>query len=347
MFSLLLLELCKLLENPEWSETDSNRVGLYLSATIDTLRSAAPHLGRLAGPGCQLLLAILPAVTERSRNSTVPTTWAKADENQPLALLLEGLGHCAAPVAHPAAAEGDAESAALQRIHALCGVHSGETWQGAVSVLSQHFSNAYQFLAQLSTATAPATTATDSSSAAPADLASAQYATTLGQLHALLASAKALSLIYTQLASVGGVPRISAAEVSAQFTLVPAVDRLLRNVMPTLSKRLQLVAVAAERAVAAAPSTVSAIPMAPAPPESRISTAAHALYRPPSQRGTSSTPPPPALFSTPTTPVASPYVSCMAALKTRLSAQVLTLLGTLAALSPGKQLLSLHSHTYI
>ena len=346
MFSLLLLELCKLLENPEWSETDSNMVGLYLSATIDTLRSAAPHLGRLTGPGCQLLLALLPAVTERAHNSTVPTTWAKADENQPLALLLEGLGYCAAPVAHPAAAEGDAESAALQRIHALCGVHSEETWQGAVSVLSQHFSNAYQFLAQLPTATAPATTATDSSSAAPADLASAQYATTLGQLHALLASAKALSLIYTQLASVGGVPRISAAEVGAQFTLVPAVDRLLRNVMPTLSKRLQLVAVAAERAVAAPPSPVPAIPMAPAP-ESRISTAARALYRPPSQRGTSSTPPPPALLSAPTAPVASPYVSCMAALKTRLSAQVLTLLGTLAALSPGKQLLSLHSHTYI
>lgn len=200
------------------------------------------------------------------------------------------------------------------------------------------------------------------------------YAETERQLRILLASLRALAYLFEHcqgsashsggasatITATKSVVKLNASEISAYFGLVPLIDRMLRNVMPTLGRRLQLVADTEERETddTTVDTTSTALPTPPTAAAGSVEAATapkKALvgktdaYRPPAQRSTATaqlvhasaapasaehaggkvTGPATAPAST-----GSPLARNMVILKSQLSAQLVRLLGAVAALNP-------------
>jgi hypothetical protein len=422
---LFLLRLCDCFDHPPDDPQIVSTLAQDVLGILDVysgqLRWCKPVLGQLC---LQAGRSHLPLLTVASLLESLgyacvgskPSIGVASAENS-------SIGGTGAVLTDSGTAADHNREALLQRVRQLCGpaLSPGELRRQAVEELTQRIQTAHLYLSRLP---APAAVPKRTVPGEPAQVTdgaksdvdvgvgaltaalkasklgteetitsgAAVYDETVNQLRILLSSLKALAYLceHSTSATAGAAKqalvKLSSAEISAYFGLVPLIDRILRNVMPTLGRRLQLVAEAAELAGSTdSVSTVSAsIPSTAKAPTSAaaksLPTAAPAVstpdtdtafgasgtsgtskkpllgktdaYRPPAQRSTAAATQPTAVGTTGvvgTDKIAattsaqsgaggstrvSAQAATMVVLKGQLSAQLVRLLGAVAALNP-------------
>jgi hypothetical protein len=426
LLALFLLRLCDCFEHapddPQMVSTLAQDVLGILDVSSGQLRWCKPVLGQLclqAGRSHMPLLTVASLLESLGYAcvSSEPSIGVASAENS-------SVGGTGAVLTDSGTAADHNREALLQRVRQLCGpaLSPGELRRQAVEELTQRIQAAHLYLSRLP---APAAVPKRTVPGEPAQVTdgaksdvdvsvgaltaalkasklgteetttsgAAVYAETVNQLRTLLSSLKALAYLceHSTSATTGAAKqalvKLSATEISAYFGLVPLIDRILRNVMPTLGRRLQLVAEAAERTGSTGTestvlsNTVSTTKVSTAATAKSLPTAASGVsstgtdtaigasgtsgtpkktllgktdaYRPPAQRSTAAATQPAgaaeitgsvandkvaALASTKSGTGAgtgaSTLVDTMVVLKGQLSAQLVRLLGAVAALNP-------------
>jgi hypothetical protein len=426
LLALFLLRLCDCFEHPpddpQIVSTLAQDVLGILDVSSGQLRWCKPVLGQLclqAGRSHMPLLTVASLLESLGYAcvSSEPSIGVASAENS-------SVGGTGAVLTDSGTAADHNREALLQRVRQLCGPapSPGELRRQAVEELTQRIQTAHLYLSRLP---APAAAIKRTVPGEPAQVAdgaksggddvgvgaltaalkasklgteetttsgAAVYDETVNQLRILLSSLKALAYLCEHSTSATGVAKqtlvkLSSVEISAYFGLVPLIDRILRNVMPTLGKRLQLVVEVAERtsgtgtefavsasipstakmATAAAGKSLAAPVTVTGPTSADTAVSASATsgtpkktllgktdaYRPPAQRSTAAATQPTAVGTTGvvgTDKIAattgaqsggtggstgmSAMATTMVVLKGQLSAQLVRLLGAVAALNP-------------
>jgi hypothetical protein len=426
LLALFLLRLCDCFEHPpddpQIVSTLAQDVLGILDVSSGQLRWCKPVLGQLclqAGRSHMPQPTVAPLLESLGYAcvSSEPSIGVASAENS-------SVGGTGAVLTDSGTAAEHNREALLQRVRQVCGptLSPSELRRQAVEELTQRIQAAHLYLSRLPAPAAVSKRPVPAESAQIADGAksddnvgvgavttalkasklgteeittsgAAVYDETVNQLRILLSSLKALAYLceHSTSATAGAAKqalvKLSSAEISAYFGLVPLIDRILRNVMPTLGRRLQLVAEAAQLAGSTdSVSTVSAtIPSSAKAPTSAaaksLPTAASGLsfpgtdtaigasgtsgtskktllgktdaYRPPAQRSAAAAATQPTAVGTTgggcTDKVAaspsagsgtggstgvSSQAATMVVLKGQLSAQLVRLLGAVAALNP-------------
>jgi hypothetical protein len=426
LLALFLLRLCDCFEHPpddpQLVSTLAQDVLGILDVSSGQLRWCKPALGQLC---LQAGRSHMPLLTVASLLESLGYACVSSEPSIGVASAANSSasGTGAVLTDSGTAAEHNRE-ALLQRVRQLCGpaLSPGELRRQAVEELTQRIQAAHLYLSRLPAPAAVTKRTVPGEPALVADSANgdesvdtravtaalkaatvgvqdntpsdaAVYAETTDQLRILLSSLKALAYLFEHSTNAAtgaakqALVKLSATEISAYFGLVPLIDRILRNVMPTLGRRLQLVAEAAELAgstdsvstISASIPSITKVPTAataqstatsaPAVSSTGADTAIGAsgtsgtpkktllgktdAYRPPAQRSTAAATQPAgaaeitgsvvndkvaALASTKSGTGAgtgaSTLVATMVVLKGQLSAQLVRLLGAVAALNP-------------
>jgi hypothetical protein len=426
LLALFLLRLCDCFEHPpddpQIVSTLAQDVLGILDVSSGQLRWCKPVLGQLC---LQAGRSHLPLLTVASLLESLgyacvsgePSIGVASAENS-------SVGGTGAVLTDSGTAAEHNREALLQRVRQLCGpaLSPGVLRRQAVEELTQRIQAAHLYLSRLP---APAAVPKRTVPGEPAQVTDgaksddnvgvgavtaalkaselgtvetitsgvAAYDETVNQLRILLSSLKALAYLceHSTSATAGAAKqalvKLSSAEISAYFGLVPLIDRILRNVMPTLGRRLQLVAEAAELAgstnsvstVSASIPSITKVPTAATAQSTATSAPAVSFpdtdtaigasgtsgtpkktllgktdaYRPPAQRSTAAATQPvsaaetsgvvgsdkiAASASAGSGTVGSTGMSAMSAamvvMKGQLSAQLVRLLGAVAALNP-------------